>query len=58
METQELIRRLEFEYWGIQAANPDWNMTLYDFLQSRGVADEDIQDYSPEIGEESGKEAN
>ena len=55
METQSLIRQLEFEYYAIQAANPDWEASLYDFLKQRGIADDDIADYSPAILEEVGQ---
>lgn len=55
METQDLIRNLEREYHGIQAANPDWETTLWDFLISRKVDPDDIWEYSPEIGWDAGQ---
>lgn len=50
MEINDLIRNLEFEYHSIQAANPDWNMGIWDFLIERGIEPDDIWTYSPQIG--------
>ena len=50
MDTNDLIRNLEFEYHGIRAANPDWDKSLWDFLIERGVEPDDIWGYSPQIG--------
>ena len=49
METEDLIRNLEFEYWAICAANPDWDKSLYDFLLDRNVTAQDIWEYSPGV---------
>jgi len=38
----ELIRQLEFEYHAIRAANPNWHMSCYDFLTSRGIPEKYI----------------
>jgi hypothetical protein len=51
METSSnLISNLEFEYRSIQAANPEWDISLWDFLIDRGVAPDEIWGYSPQIG--------
>lgn len=47
MNTQDLIKHLEFEYHSIQAANPEWNVSLWDFLKSRKVKEEDIIEHFP-----------
>ena len=57
MNTQELIDNLDFEYYAIGAANPDWKMNEWDFLISRGVSPDDIWEYSPEIGWDAGQPA-
>jgi len=55
MDTKELIRHLEFEYFGIQEACPEWEMELWDFLISRKVDPDDIWGYSPDIGRLGGQ---
>jgi hypothetical protein len=55
MPLNDLIRSLAQEYHGIQAANPDWEMTLWDFLISRKVEPDDIWEHSPEIGRDAGQ---
>lgn len=42
MNLDEMVRHLEFEYYGISAANPDWDMSLRDFLISRGLTEKII----------------
>lgn len=37
MNDDELRKRLEVEWWITRGANPDWEMTLEEFLLSRGV---------------------
>jgi hypothetical protein len=34
---EELVQQLEFEYYAILAANPDWEASLEEFLRERGV---------------------
>jgi hypothetical protein len=55
MLTVDLIRNLEFEYFSICAANPNWSMPLWDFLILRGVTPSDIWEYSPQIGWDAGQ---
>lgn len=50
MMPQDLIRNLELEYHGLKKTNPNWEMTLWDFLISRKVHPDDIWGYSPQIG--------
>lgn len=50
MDTKDLIRNLEFFYHSIAAANPNWEMSLWDFLVSREVKPDDIWGYSRQIG--------
>lgn len=47
-----ILRNLEHEYYSILAANPNWDMTLWDYLISNeiGITANDIWEYSPEIG--------
>lgn len=55
MHVSEVIHNLIFEYYGIEAANPEWDMTMWDFLVSRGCTPEDIEKYTtyePNEGEE------
>ena len=40
MDTEDLLRNLVFEYWGIVAANEGWDCSLYEFLISRGIDEE------------------
>lgn len=49
-EVHNLIKNLEFEYHATAAANPNWEKTLWDFLIERGIAPDDIWEYSPQIG--------
>lgn len=53
MNTRELLNQLGWEYYGIQANNPSWNKTLVEFLQERGVSDDDIWESYPEEAEEA-----
>ncbi len=39
MNDQGLLRNLEFEYYSILAANPQWETSLRDFLVSRGFSE-------------------
>ena len=34
---EELVEQLEFEYYATLAANPNWDKSLEEFLQERGV---------------------
>ena len=43
MDNEDLIQALIFEYYGIRAANPNWQKTLAQFLISRGVGAEDAR---------------
>ena len=54
MNTLELaaICNLEFQYYAILAANPDWDVTLWEYLIARGIAPDDIWEYSAQIGYE------
>ena len=49
MERKELLKQLEFEYWGIVKANPDWDVSLWDFLISKGFTAGEIYDYNEDI---------
>lgn len=50
MDTNDLIRNLEFEFHATHAANPDLEMSMWDFLISRGISPDDIWGYSRQIG--------
>lgn len=55
METQDLIHNLEQKYHSLKAANPDWEMTLWDFLISRKVHPDDIWEHLPSAGADAGQ---
>lgn len=44
-EDYDLLEALALEYWSIVAANPDWEATLTDFLESRKVDQDLIREY-------------
>ncbi len=46
----DIISTLVFEYAAIVAANPEWEMSEWDFLISRGCPPDEIWEYSREIG--------
>jgi len=54
MPTPELCRLLEFEYWGIREANPEWDKSLATFLRERGLSRSQIWEELPDIAEEAG----
>ena len=54
METTELIRHLEHEYWSILAANPEWDKSLVQFLLDKRVAADDIYAAFPEEAAKAG----
>ena len=53
-ELYDLWRNLEFEYYSIQAANPDWEMSLGQFMRSRHLSRDQIWELSPGTGLEEG----
>lgn len=56
MTANDLIGTLEFEFYGILAATPDWDTSLWDFLIERGVEPDDIWTYSKQIGWDAGQD--
>lgn len=56
MNTQDLIRHLELEYYSSIAADCMYDASLWDFLKGRGIDDDDIWEYDAEIGEDAGKD--
>jgi hypothetical protein len=51
-----LVREMEAEYYAALQANPGWKRpTLFDYLVERGIVEDDIWDYSPQIGYDAGK---
>lgn len=53
MNIQELVECLELEYYSSLAANPHWDKTLVEFLQERGVSDDDIWEHCPGAAEDA-----
>ena len=37
LSNEEIVHQLEFEYYATLAANPNWDKSLEEFLQERGV---------------------
>lgn len=58
MNHDELIDQLTFEYHGICAANPDWHVSLYDFLTQRGIPERYISVDSEESLEKWARRMN
>lgn len=56
METHELIRHLEHEYWGIVEANPDWDGSLVQFLLDHGIATGEVYAAIPDLAIAAGLE--
>jgi hypothetical protein len=44
----DLIRSLEFDYYAIRAANPDWDKSLVEYLRSKGISEEEITEHYPD----------
>lgn len=55
MSSKEFIDNLKFEYHSIQAANPEYKKSLWDFLRERKVKPNDIWTHCPDAGREAGK---
>lgn len=55
MDDQDLINALKFEYHSIQAANPNWDKSLWDFLVERKVEPDVIWEHCPDAGWDAGK---
>jgi hypothetical protein len=54
--TKVLIQLLIFEYHSIIAANPNWDApSLFDYLTQKGISEDDIWQYSPQIGYDADK---
>ena len=45
---EELVKVLEFEYYSIMAANPDWESTFVEFLVSRGFSEKEALEFTSE----------
>lgn len=56
MNTNDLIRNLEFEFHATPAGTPNWEMSLWDFLTSRGFTADQIWEHCPEAAREAGQE--
>lgn len=55
MSNDDIMRQLEFEHHAIQAASPDRQTSLWNFLRSRGATPDDIWEYSPQTGYDAGQ---
>jgi len=51
----DVMQQLEFEWHATKAGTPGWQVSLWDFLRSRGCSPDDIWEYSPQIGYDAGQ---
>lgn len=55
MNTKDLICKLELEYYGLKSANPGtYDVSLAEFLESRGVSRDDIWQHRPSAARAAG----
>ena len=55
VDKEDLVRNLVLEYHSIQAANPNWKKSLWDFLINKDITPDDIWAYAPEAGRQADK---
>lgn len=45
----DTINTLEFQYYSLVAANPDWDESLFDYLLDMGITPDDLANHYPDF---------